>query len=55
MSTNKIGKDLENLKKGDEKEKNTRIVKTSKSTTKNVKEEKTSSKFSNDPVELLFN
>ena len=55
MSSNKVGKDMENgLKKEDDKGKNSR-VKNSKSKSRNTKEEKTTGKFSNDPVELLFN
>ena len=56
MSSKKDGKDLENaLKKGDEKEKNQRMAKNSKSKTKNTKDDKIGTKISDDPVELLFN
>ena len=56
MSSKKDGKDLENMtKKEDEKQKNTRMVKNSKSKSKNTKDDKIATKISDDPVELLFN
>ena len=58
MSSNQNVKDLgKDIKKGDEKEKKTRVAsKNSKSTTpKNVKAGKNPGKVLDDPVDLLFN